>query len=131
MKTLIVEDELTSRILMQHLLVRYGECHIAVDGEEAVEAFRMALADAAPYDLICMDMKMPKMEGVEAVRQIRALETQDGVHSTFGAKILMVTTVEDPRDVVASFRALCDAYLVKPIKAASLSEEIRRMRLIA
>jgi two-component system chemotaxis response regulator CheY len=130
-KTLVVEDEFTSRILMQSLLARYGECHIAVDGEEAVAAFRMALADAAPYDLICMDIKMPKLDGVHAVRKIRALETEDGVLSTNGVKILMVTSVDDPKEVVSSFDALCDAYLVKPIEKASLIDEVRRMRLVA
>ena len=128
MKTLVVEDEFTSRILMQNFLARYGECHIAVDGEEAAEAFRMALAGAAPYDLICMDIRMPKMSGVEAVNRIRKLETKDGVLSTNGVKILMVTSVDDPKEVVGSFHALCDAYLVKPVNKASLLEEIRRIR---
>jgi two-component system chemotaxis response regulator CheY len=104
MKTLIVEDELTSRILMQNLLAHYGECHIAVDGEEAVEAFRLALADAAAYDLICMDIKMPKISGVEAVSRIRALKTEDDVLSTFGAKVLMVTSQRGRRIVPRTLR---------------------------
>lgn len=131
MKTLVAEDEFTSRILMQNLLARYGECHIAVDGEEAVEAFRISLAGAAPYDLICMDIKMPKMNGVEAVSQIRKLETEDGVLSSNGVKILMVTTVDDPKVVVESFRALCDAYLVKPINMTEMLKHLLRMSLIA
>ena len=130
MKSLIVEDEFTSRILLQHLLAPYGVCHIAVSGEEAVDAFRMALAEAAPYDLICMDIRMPGIDGVEAVRQIRAEEIKDGVLSSNGVKIIMQTSVDCPKDVVRSFSALCDGYLVKPIGKISLREEIRTMGLI-
>jgi two-component system chemotaxis response regulator CheY len=71
------------------------------------------------------------MDGIEAVRQIRAVETEDGVLSTNGVKIIMQTSTDPPKQVVGSFHALCDAYLVKPIEAASLSEEIRRMGLIS
>ena len=52
MKTLIVEDDFTSRLLLQTFLSRYGECHLAVNGKEAVEAFRMALDNGSPYNLI-------------------------------------------------------------------------------
>jgi two-component system chemotaxis response regulator CheY len=42
MKTLIVEDDFTSRLFLQKILSPYGECHIAVNGNEAVQAFQMA-----------------------------------------------------------------------------------------
>lgn len=96
-----------------------------------MDAFRMALAEGAPYDLICMDIRIPGMSGVESVRQIRAMETEDGVLSSNGAKIIMQTSVDNPRDIVQSFHALCDAYLPKPISAASLIGELRKMTLIS
>ena len=74
MKTLIVEDDFTSRLFLQTFLSRYGDCHMAVNGKEAVEAFQMATDNGSPYHLICMDIMMPEMDGQEAVRQVRALE---------------------------------------------------------
>jgi len=130
MRILIAEDELVSRLLLQSLLRRYGECHVVVNGEEAVEAFRMALAKAEPYDLICMDIQMPGMCGVEAIREIRALEEKDGVLSCYGVKILMITIVDDTKEIVASFRALCDGYFVKPIQSVRLFDELRKLKLI-
>ena len=78
MRTLIVEDDFTSRILLQTFLSRYGECHIAVNGTEAIEAFRTANAQNRRYDLICMDIIMPEMDGDEALRQIRSIEQASG-----------------------------------------------------
>jgi HPt (histidine-containing phosphotransfer) domain-containing protein len=72
LRMLLVEDNFASRLLLQTFLARYGECHIAVNGREAVEAFRSALELGQSYDLVCMDIMMPEMDGREAVSRIRA-----------------------------------------------------------
>jgi len=131
MKTLVVEDEFTGRLLLQKLLSRFGECHIAVNGKEAVEAFRAAHSDGLPYNLICMDIQMPVMDGVEAVRQIRDLEEYNGILWGNRAKIFMATSEDNLKGVMESYDALCDAYLVKPIHADALLGKIREMGLIA
>jgi two-component system chemotaxis response regulator CheY len=130
MKTLIVEDDFTSRLLLQTFLSRYGECHIAVNGREAVEAVRSALERGERYDLICMDIMMPEMDGREAVKQVRALEEERGTLSTCGAKIIMTTAVNDVREVARCFEELCDAYLVKPIDLSKLLKQVRSYQLV-
>ena len=130
MRTLIAEDDFTSRLLLQSFLARYGECHIAVNGTEAVSAFRCAQESGQYYDLICMDIMMPEMDGQTAVREIRALEEAGGTLSTNGVKIIMTTALDDVRNVIESFRALCDAYLFKPIDTGKLLEHITEMHLL-
>ena len=130
MKSLIVEDEFTSRLLLQEILKSYGPVHIAVNGKEAVEAVRVALEGDDPYGLICLDILMPEMSGQEALRQIRGDEEARGIMSSSGAKILMITAVEDPKNVFAAFGSLCDAYLTKPIHKAKLLAELRKLKLI-
>jgi len=125
LRTLLVEDDFASRLLLQTFLSRYGECHIAVNGQEAVEAFGCSLERSQPYDLICMDIMMPEMDGREAVRQVRAMEEARGVRSTVGAKIVMTTAVTDIKTVIRCFRELCDGYLMKPV---DLGELLRLMK---
>ena len=131
MRTLIVEDDFTSRLLPQSLLSRYGECHIAVNGREAVDAFRRALDGGQPYDLICMDIMMPEMDGQSAVGEIRACEEARCTLSTQGVKIIMTTALDDVKNVVESFKLLCDAYVFKPIDTGNLVNRLKFLRLIA
>jgi two-component system chemotaxis response regulator CheY len=130
LRALVVEDELTSRIILQDLLSKYGVCHVAVNGKEAVEAFRSALLAGKGYDLICMDIHMPVMDGTDAVRQIRSIEESLGTYSSEGAKIFMTTSIQDVRTIATSFKALCDTYLFKPIHSAELNGHLRAFRLI-
>jgi two-component system chemotaxis response regulator CheY len=130
MRALLVEDDFTSRLVLQTFLARYGDCHIAVNGREAVEAYRLAMEHARGYDLICMDIMMPEMDGREAVRQIRAIEEAHGILSTYGAKIIMTTALSEIKEVIRCFRELCDAYLVKPIDLGQLLAHMKSCKLV-
>ena len=129
MKTLIVEDDFTSRFLLQEILKKYGPSHVAVNGKEAVEAVRAGLDAGEPYELICLDIMMPEMDGHMALKLIRQLEEERGIFSTDGAKIVMTTALADLRNVTTAFGRLCDAYLVKPIDKAKLLAIVRQMGL--
>ena len=130
MKTLIVEDDFPSRLVLQTFLSRYGECHIAVNGQEAVDAFRAALENGSAYDLICMDIMMPVMHGREAVKQVRLLEEARSILPSSGVKIIMTTALDDMKEVARCFNELCDAYLIKPIDLAKLLGFVRSYQLI-
>ena len=130
MKTLIVDDDFSSRLLLQTVLSKYGECHVAVDGTEAVEAFRATKEQGPDYDLICMDIMMPRMDGQTAVREIRELETAWGRHASAAVKIVMTTALDDMKTVFASFKELCDAYVVKPVDATQLLGHLRAFKLL-
>lgn len=131
MKCLIVEDDFISRRILRELLGAYFDCEIAVDGEEAVTAFRMAHDAKTPYDLICMDIMMPKMDGREALRLIRQLEKELEVPPNLEVKVVMTTALDDPKTVFDSFyQDGATAYLVKPISKQKLARELRALGLI-
>jgi two-component system, chemotaxis family, chemotaxis protein CheY len=128
-KTLIVEDDFTSRLLLQELLKEYGQSHVAVNGKEAVDATAEALKAKDHYDLICLDIMMPEMDGQTALKRIRELEEAEGLISTDGAKILMTTALDDVSNVSKAYSGLCDGYLVKPIRREKLREELSKLGL--
>lgn len=64
MKILLAEDDFATRKFMSKFLEQYGDCDIAVDGMEAVDAFLMALESDEGYDLVCLDVMMPVMDSV-------------------------------------------------------------------
>lgn len=131
MKCLIVEDDFISRRILRELLGAYFDCEIAVDGEEAVTAFRMAHDAKTPYELICMDIMMPKMDGREALRLIRQLEKELEVPPNLEVKVVMTTALDDPKTVFDSFyQDGATAYLVKPISKQKLVRELRALGLI-
>ncbi len=130
MKTLIVEDDFTSRLLMQAILSPCGECHFAVNGREAIQAFRLARAHGHPYDLVCLDIMMPEMDGHALLKALRAAEDAEGVLVGDGAKVVMTTALTDTSNVFNAFREMCDGYLVKPIDGAKLLSLLASLALI-
>jgi two-component system chemotaxis response regulator CheY len=120
MKTLVVDDELTTRILLQEILSGYGEVDSCIDGSEAVLAYRKAVAGGRPYDLICMDLLMPNMSGLDALKVMRREEESNGGLGTPTAKVIITTASNDDETIKQAFREFCDAYIVKPIDAEEL-----------
>lgn len=131
MKILIAEDDLVSRSFLNKFLGKYGECDLIMDGLEALDAFLLALKEKEPYELICLDIMMPKADGIKTLKAIRDLERQYGVASQNSAKIIMTTALSEARLVQTAFDYGCEAYATKPIDTKKFEEVLRRLGLIA
>ena len=128
MKSLVAEDDATNRKLLNAFLSRYGQCDIAIDGKEAVNAVVLAIQSYREYDLVCMDLRMPQMDGQEAIREIRRQEAAGRVSKA--AKIIVTTIHTDSDSIATALLGRCDAYLVKPIDTAKLKKELIALGLI-
>jgi two-component system chemotaxis response regulator CheY len=130
MKSLVVEDEFVARSILQRFLARYGECDVAVDGNEAVAAVDSALRDGVPYEVVCLDIGLPKMDGQGVLERIRALELQRGIQLGQGCRVIMTTAAAAKDHVLGAFRGGADAYLTKPISLSALTQELKSLRVM-
>lgn len=131
MKCLIVEDDFISRRILKELLAPHFDCDVAVNGEEALMSFRLSHEGKRPYDLICMDIMMPGMDGQEALRLIREHEKELGIPQQREVKVIMVTALDDPHTVISSFYdGGATSYVVKPISKHKLMAELRQLGLV-
>jgi len=129
MKTLIVEDEFSSRWILQNVANRYGTCFVAVNGKEGVAAFKSARNSCAPFDLVLMDVMMDEMNGLEALKEIRRIEEADGISGGDGIKVVMITGLNKMAMVSQSYQNYCDDYLVKPIDPGRLIASLKTLNL--
>ena len=127
MKILIAEDDLVSRKILSKILSEYGECDITVDGIEAVDAFLMAWEEGEPYDLLCLDIMMPKIDGIKALKTIRDIEKKQGIKKEQRVKVMMVTALSDRETIKKSYQAGCEAYIAKPIDMEKLVSALNGM----
>ena len=130
MRILIVEDEVSNRLLLQRYLRGLHSVDVVVNGEEALEAFRLAHKDGEPYRLILLDIQMPVMDGLEALRAIREMEKTLVVPSGQEAKVFMITAHNDKDSVFnAFFKGNASGYLVKPVERETLLDCISGLDL--
>jgi len=131
MRILIVEDDFVGRKVLHRMLVEFGDCDVAVDGQEALQAFDLAWDAGVPYDVILLDIMMPNMSGQDALRLIRQRERDRGVASAREVKVIMTSALDDVKNVTQSFfHGGASAYLVKPIERQKLVDELRKLDLL-
>lgn len=130
MKILIVEDDFASRKFILNFLKTYGECDVTVDGMEAIDAYMMALEDKEPYDLICLDVMMPLLDGYQVLKTIREIEMEHGIGGDDRVKIIMMTALNEEKNVKKAFEMGCTVYCAKPIDIDKLQNVMRKLNLI-
>ncbi|WKY45821.1 response regulator [Eubacteriaceae bacterium ES2] len=126
-KILIAEDDMVSRKFLSKFLKPYGECDLVVDGIEAIEAYMLSIKDKKPYDLICLDIMMPKVDGIKVLKTIRDLELQNNVADHSQAKIIMTTVLGEQHIVQSAFDFGCNAYASKPIDLIKFKEVLEKI----
>ncbi|MBU1218168.1 response regulator [Myxococcota bacterium] len=130
LKILVVEDDNTSRELLRRILLEKGTVDAASNGVDAIAYFKESIEKNEHYDLICLDIEMPKASGHEVLTFVRNMEKENGIEGIFKTKVIMTTASHGEEDVVNAFMGECDAYILKPVNKTILFERMREIGLI-
>lgn len=130
MRILIAEDDPVTLIFMKKFLGKYGECDVAVNGVEAVATFSKASAEEKPYDLVCLDIRMPKLDGIGVFKAIREFEKKAGITSQKQTEIIMTTAVNDRQIITDASDAGCKTFVWKPIEVERFTQALQNLGLI-
>lgn len=119
---LVAEDNEINALLMRSLLSRLGHnVVVTTDGEQAMESWLSAQSAGTPYDLVLMDIQMPRLNGIETTKRIRAHEAEQPGRRT---PILALTANTLVEDRYACFEAGMDGFLIKPLDREKLEQAL-------
>ena len=122
---LVAEDNEINALLMRSLLGRLGHrAVITTNGEQALESWQAAKSAGTPYDLVLMDIQMPRLDGIETTRRLRGLEASEPGRRT---PILALTANTLVEDRYACFEAGMDGFLIKPLDREKLAEALANL----
>ncbi len=130
MRTLIAEDDMISRKLLMKFMRQYGEVEVATNGVDALEIFLSAHKDKMPFDLICLDIMMPKLDGKRVLQAMRDYEKEHSMPAPECAKVIMTTALNDKKTVLESYDLGCEAYAWKPLDIHKIQEVMVSLGLI-
>ena len=130
MKFLIVDDEFVSRKKSQKILSLYGECDVAINGLEALNAFVRAHNENDPYNLIFLDIDMPDLNGLQVMTKIRQWEKTKGVAPSDTTRIIMLSADGSNETIKTALKEGCEAYLIKPINRDKLAQAFKQVHYI-
>lgn len=115
-KILVVDDDILVLEALEELLTASGYVvRVAARGQEALE-----MLDRECFDLLLLDVVMPKMTGLDLCREVRKRDDEMSK-----VKIIMLTAKTEEKDVEIQEKYGCDLYLTKPIDPGRLKELIR------
>ncbi|MDD5949112.1 MAG: response regulator [Lachnospiraceae bacterium] len=128
MNILIAEDDLASRKYLTKVLEQYGQVDGVIDGIEAVDFFLEKIETGDIYDLVCLDIMMPRVDGYKALDAIRDIEEEFNVSKR--CKIIMTSALNEMDQREPSKEHKHDGYLMKPIDMSEMEAMLKKLELI-
>lgn len=126
LKVLIVEDEPVSRKLLEQLMQPYAKSQSAVNGQQAFMAFISAMEKGEPFDLICLDIILPEIDGGSVLNGIRKFEADRGIAAEDGVKVVFTTAL-----MASEVDESKTKHVTKPLNKGKVETMLRQLDLLS
>ncbi len=128
---LIVEDDALSRRILEDFFTEFADCDSAEDGVAGFTMFEKAILEGRPYQLVCTDIIMPRMDGHGLIGKIRACEQSLPIQDVMRTVIFAISASDTAKDMEQALLD-CDGddYIVKPFRPETLKNILRKYNLI-
>ena len=124
MKILLIDAESSSRIELQEVAGRLGECYAVDRGAAAVAAIKTSWQAREPFDLVIFDIQVAAMDGTEVLLELREMENELTVPKPQRVKIIVVTSNADQDTVATCVMAGCSGLVVKPFAPEAIIQKV-------
>lgn len=128
LNSLVVADNPFVQKIIVNVLKEYGSCDAASNGMEGLEYIKQSISKHKFYELFCLDIEMPKLNGLKLLETIRMLEQK--LETKKKCIIIMVTSHSEKEMIKKCCQLGCDSFLLKPIYKNNLIKVLQRHKLI-
>lgn len=125
-RILIIDDENTALMKMKVMLSEYGVCEASNTARQGLVMFIRAINNKRPFTLVTLDIEMPYMNGVELMKKMYEIESEQEITPSYK---VMVTASSTPDNLKASMSNSCSAFLVKPVKRNTIEETLKKLNI--
>jgi len=126
MNILVVEDDPLALSVLTLIIEPFAKFDTATDGEHAIQKYILAY-DKAPYDVVFLDLHLPRFDGQTVLEKIRQIEKEEGLEKKHRSHIVITTVVPSSEKILHDFSDLYDGYLEKPVNRQEIICQLRSL----
>jgi two-component system chemotaxis response regulator CheY len=130
-RCLIVDDDLVTRFILKAILDQHFVCDMAENGAETLLAIDQAHHQGSHFDLVCLDINMPGMDGLTVLKLIRENEQALALPADMETRVIIISIEKTSEIVLRSFfECGASSYLTKPINRELLLQALTTLGLV-
>jgi two-component system chemotaxis response regulator CheY len=126
MRALIIEDDPTAQLVLKSILCNFADVTECTNGIEGLQAFYTALKGNTGFDLVCLDIGLPDVQGNDLLRLFRQAEVEK---STKQSVVLVMSACKEDRVIQEMLTLGANAYVLKPVNRVNLIVQLRGLGL--